>query len=298
MIVVAQLPPKAQFLTNFSFPQIALWCQRKSTFEGGRPGYDKERLLFWLLLKKSMNWDYRTVASLAGVSHPTLIRANNYFLEHNIYQKLFVHVVKSAYKHGLIKGEKVAMDSSFVQTFSKKEELGSEGINGFKKGYGFKLHLLVDAETGFPLALIVGNGIAHDGTLAIPLLKKARAWLKKCGYVLADKGYDDTDIVNWIVKELKAKAGIPMRKKSKLAKGKKYRYGNILNWQLKAAGRTFKKSILRKRVEVERCFSHLKRVYHLGKEEMRGIVNFVKNAYQSLICYMLHKFWIAGVTCS
>ncbi len=57
--------------------------------------------------------------------------------------------------------------------------------------------------------------------------------------MLADKGYDDTDIVSWIAKELKAKAGIPMRKKSTLAKGKKNRYGNLLNWQLKAKGRTF-----------------------------------------------------------
>lgn len=298
MVVVSQLPPKAQFLTGFSFPLVHLWCQRKSNFEGGRPGYNKERLLFWLLLKKTMNWDYRTIAGLAGVSHPTLIRANRFFLAQGIYQKIFTHLVKVAYKQGLIKGKKVALDSSFVQTFSKKEEVGSEGYNGHKKAIGFKLHLLIDAETGFPIALIIGNGIAHDGTLAIPLLKKARPWLRKVGYVLADKGYDDTDIVSFIAKELHAKAGIPMRKKNKLAKGEKNRYGNLLNWQLKAAGRTFKKSILHKRIEVERCFSHLKRVYYLGKEEMRGILNFAKNAYQSLICLMLKKFWIAAITYS
>ena len=116
------------------------------------------------------------------------------------------------------------------------------------------------------------------------------------GYVLADKGYDDGDIVKWITGELKAKSGIPMRKKSKLALGKKNRYGNLLNWQLKAAGRTFKKSILGKRTEVERSFSSLKRVYHLGKEEMRGILNFAKNAYLALISHMLKLFWTAGVT--
>lgn len=114
--------------------------------------------------------------------------------------------------------------------------------------------------------------------------------------MLADKGYDDTDIVKWITGELKAKAGIPMRRKNKLAKGKKIRYGNLLNWQLKAAGRTFKKSVLGKRIEVERSFSSLKRVYHLGKVEMWGILNFAKNAYQSLIYHMLKLFWTARVT--
>lgn len=218
-------------------------------FLGGRPGYSKEVLFFWLLVKKTTCWDYRTVASMAGVSHPTLIRANEFFILKGIYQKVFVNLVKSAYKQGLIRGKYVAMDSS----------------------------------------------LAHDGTLAVPLLKKARPWLKKVGYVLTDKGYDDTDIVNWIVKELEAKAAIPMRAKSKLAKGKVNRYGNLANWKLKAKGRTFKKSIYNKRSSVERTFSVLKRTYHLGKEELKGILNFGKQVYLALISYMLKKLKIVGV---
>lgn len=295
MVFVPKTPKKVQYLLDFSFPQIELFCPRKP-FVGGRIGHNLELLFLLLLIKKVTNWDYRTIADMGGISHSTLIRANDKFLKRKVYEKFFIHLVKRAYKNGLIKGRFVAMDSSFVKTFSKKQELGSENWNGFKKAYGFKLHLLIDTETKMPIALIIGNGIAADCTMAIPLLKRARAWLRKVGYVLADKGYDDTDIVKWITEELKAKAGIPMRKKSKLAKGKKYRYGNFLNWKLKAAGRTFKKSILGKRTEVERSFSSLKRVYHLGKEEMRGILNFAKNAYLSLISHMLKLFWIAGVT--
>lgn len=289
MTFVPKMPQKVQYLLDFSYPQIAVLCPRKP-FIGGRIGHDLELLFLLLLIKKITNWSYRTVAEMGDVSHSTLVRANEKFLRKKVYEKFFVHLVKTAYKNGLIKGKFVAIDSSFVQTFSKKQELGSENWNGFK------LHLLIDAETKMPLALTIGNGIAHDSTLAVPLLKKARAWLRKVGYVLADKGYDDTDIVKWITGELKAKAGIPMRKKSKLAKGKKNRYGNLLNWRLKAAGRTFKKSILGKRTEVERSFSSLKRVYHLGKDEMRGILSFAKNAYLALISHMLKLFWIAGVT--
>lgn len=299
MILVPKVPRKIQFLLAFSFPLVKKLTQKTSLqlFSGGRPGYDKEWLLGWLLVKKVMNWDYRTVADMAGISHPTLLRANTLFLMKNIYHKLFIHLVKIAYRNGLIKGTHVAMDSSFVTTFSKKEEEGSKGWNGFKEACGFKLHLLIDTATQFPIALIVGDGLANDGQLAIPLLKKARPWLKKAGYVLADKGYDDGDIVTYIFKHLHAKAGIPMRKKSTLAKGKKYRYGNYLNWKLKAAGRSFKKSILTRRSSVERVFSSLKRTYHLGKEEVRGIVAFAKQAYLSLICYMLKLFYIAGISC-
>lgn len=295
MLFVPKMPKKIQYLFAFSYPQIHTFCPRKP-FIGGRIGHNKELLFLLLLMKKVTNWSYREVAEIGGVSHSSLVRANEKFLRKEVYAKFFIHLVKIAYRKGLINGRFVAMDSSFVKTFSKKQEEGSENWNGFKKAYGFKLHLLIDAETKMPIALIIGNGVASDGTLAVPLLKKARPWLKRVGYVLADKGYDDTDIVNWIAKELQAKAGIPMRRKSKLAKGKKNRYGNLLNWQLKASGRTFKKTILRKRTEVERSFSSLKRVYHLGKEEMRGILNFATNAYLALISYMLKQFWIAGVT--
>jgi transposase len=295
MLFVPKMPEKVQYLLEFSYPQIHLFCPRKP-FIGGRIGHNKELLFLLLLIKKVTNWSYRDLASQGGISHSTLVRANQKFLQKKVYEKFFLHLVKTAYKKGLIKGRSVAMDSSFVKTFSKKQEVGSQNWNGFKKAYGFKLHLLIDTETKMPLALIIGNGVAADGTLAIPLLKKARTWLKKVGYVLADKGYDDTDIVNWIMKELQAKAGIPMRRKSKLAKGKKHRYGNLLNWQLKAVGRTFKKSILKKRTEIERSFSQLKRVYHLGREETRGVLNFARNAYLALISYMLKLFWIAGLT--
>lgn len=297
MTFVPKFPKKVQYLLSFSYPYVQSFCQKSKTelFLGGRPGYDRTFIFTLLLMKKVTNWSFRTTGEMAGVSHSTLVRANSFFLQKHIYEKIFIHLVKEAYRNGLIKGKYVAMDSSFVKTFSKKQENGSEGYNGHKKAFGFKLHLLVDAQTKFPIALIIGNGSAHDATLAIPLLKRARSWLRKTGYVLADKGYDDGDIVNWIVKSLQAKAGIPIRRKNKLAKGKKNRYGNLLNWQLRAKGRTFKKSIYNKRITVERCFSSLKRTYYLGKEEMRGYLSFAKNCYLALISYMLKLFYIANL---
>ncbi len=214
MTLVPQMPEKVQYLLNYSFPLVIKLCEKtlSERFIGGRKGYDQETLFGWLLIKKVTNWDYRTIASMAGVSHPTLIRANNLFLEKHVYEKVLVSLVKSAYKKGLITGKYVAMDSSFVHTFSKRGELESEGWNEFKEGYGFKLHLLIDTQTKFPLALCITNRLAADCTLAIALLKKARHWLRNCGYVLADKGYDWGDLVNWIVKKLNAKAGIPIKK--------------------------------------------------------------------------------------
>lgn len=294
MNLVPHVPEKGQYLTTFSFPLVNQLCQKttKERFTGGRNGYDKETLFGWLLIKKVTNWDYRTIASMAGVSHPTLLRANDLFLDKKVYEKVLKDLVKQASHQGLIKGRYVAMDSSFVHTFSRRGELGSEGWNEFKKAYGFKLHLLIDCETKVPLAVCITNGLAADCTLAIPLLKKARWWLKKCGYVVADKGYDWGDLVNWIVKELKVKAGIPIKKQ---ARGKNYSWNaSWKNFQLKAKGRSLKKSIYNRRSAIERVFSVLKRTYHVGKEETRGIVNFAKNTYLALICYMLKLLYVAN----
>ncbi len=292
MKFVPQMPRKVQFVLESSFPLVKRLCKktRKEAYIGGRKGYDKELLFTLLLVKKVTNWDYRTIADMGKVSHSTLVRANDYFLKKGIYDRVFSRLVKTAYKRKLFTAKTVAMDSSFVHTFSKKGETGSEGWNGFKEAYGFKLHLLMDTESKFPVSLCITNGLASDNTLAIPLLKKGKRQLKNCSYVLADKGYDDQDIVKWITHTLNAKAGIPMRKKSRLAKGKKTRYGNLLNWIFKSKGRSLKRSIYNKRTAVERVFSVLKRTYHLGHEETRGIVNFAKNVYLSLICYMLKLF--------
>lgn len=291
---ILRLPKKVKLLLELEYPLIEKLLPRKG-FIGGRIGYSKGLIFKWLLVKKVTNWAYRTITELSGISHQTFIRRNQDFLVHQVYQQFFQYLVGKAVQRGFIHGVRVAMDSSFVPTYSSRHELGSEGWNGFKQSFGFKLHALIDAETRFPIALIITNGLAADCTLAIPLLQKAKRYLKKNGYVLADKGYDDTDIVNWIVKMLQSKAGIPMRKKDKRAKGKKNRYGNLLNWRMKAAGRTFKKSIYKLRTEVERFFSQLKHTYFLGKEFQRGIEAFTKNTYLALISFCLTKLYGVGM---
>jgi len=180
MLITPKFPKKVQFLLDLDFPLIDQLLPRKE-FVGGRIGYAKQEIFFWLLFKKSMGWDYRTVADMAGVSHSTLIRANSKFSRVGAYQQFLTHLVKLAYKAHLIKGEKVAMDASFVATYTKREEDGSLGWNDYKGGFGFKLHALIDAETGVLIALIVKDGLTHESQIAIPLLKKARPWLKKDG---------------------------------------------------------------------------------------------------------------------
>src|SRR3972149_6034710 len=99
-------PKKIKFLLEFSFPMIEKLFPRKG-FIGGRMGYPKGLIFQWLLVKKTTNWDYRTIEELAGISHQTLIRRNHQFLVKDVYQKFFVSLVRKAVRIGLIVGEKV-----------------------------------------------------------------------------------------------------------------------------------------------------------------------------------------------
>jgi len=107
MTLVPQMPDKVQYLLKYSFPIVRELCKKtaRARFIGGRHGYDKEMLFCWLLVKKVTNWDYRTIASMAGLYHPTLMRANALFLQKKIYEKVLTDLIKRAYKSGLIQGK-------------------------------------------------------------------------------------------------------------------------------------------------------------------------------------------------
>lgn len=109
-------------------------------------------------------------------------------------------------------------------------------------------------------------------------------------------------IIEYIAKSLKAKAGVPIKETNQ--KGSKRRQqltvqerikGSYQNFKLKAKGRSLKKSIYNKRTEVERFFSTLKRVFHLGQEKTRGIKAFLENTYLACICFMLRRLRTVGV---
>jgi len=70
MTFVPQIPKKVQFIFNFSFPLVRRVCKKTplEQFVGGRKGYDRELLFVLLLMKKMTNWDYRTIASMAGIA--------------------------------------------------------------------------------------------------------------------------------------------------------------------------------------------------------------------------------------
>ncbi len=120
-------------------------------------------------------------------------------------------------------GEHVAVDATPVHSHSNPDnkiisdpEAGwviKEGNEHKKWVFGYRLHLIVDANYELPIAketTVYSNG---EKAVAIPLLNKAKSefpWFKPQA-VICDKGYDSSAIYEAIVKELGADPIINIR---------------------------------------------------------------------------------------
>jgi hypothetical protein len=91
-----------------------------------------------------------------------------------------------------------------TKTYSGRRGDGSEWTKT-EHCFGFKIHLLVDAKYELPIAFDMTNAAASDvasGKALLKCLKKHRpSVIEKCGHLLADKGYDDTDLILFLKDE-------------------------------------------------------------------------------------------------
>jgi len=80
-------------------------------------------------------------------------------------------------------------------------EDGSEW-NKTEKCFGFKMHSLVDTKYELPIAFINsganGSDIVWGKKLLEDIEKKRPYVLEKCEFFMADRGYDDTDFIQWL----------------------------------------------------------------------------------------------------
>lgn len=277
MRILTHCPDRVKYILSFSSPALKRLVRKKKF---GRHGWDYSQVFKYLLIKQACNLTYRDLEAASGIHYSTLAKARATFAKKGAFLKFFRYLVRQLISRGAIACEYVAVDGSFVETYSKRNEEGS-AYWGKAEAHGFKLHALVDAHSELPVALVITDGKTHDSKLLIPLCKRLGSYHLKPSYVIADKAYDSDDLVAYIVKKLGALAAIPIRARHKQA---------ALNLSLKEQGRTTEPDIYKKRTGVERVFSYLKGRYHLGKEKMRGIANFLVNVFLSAICLLLEKF--------
>ena len=242
----------------------------------GRKGYDKVRMFKWLMYKQVMGCSYRDLEGMTGIDHSTFVKFRSRLIRQNWFAVVY---------HGLTSGIApqlhsitAILDSSFVETYSRHDEQGSE-YNGFKEKNGFKLHQLIDFQTRLPLCQIATPGARSDIRIGEVLIRGApRTW--KIRKFTADKGYDGANFVKFVSAYWPGiRISIPLRHMKK---------DELLVWRrIKGWERTWDRQLLKKRTEIERYFSRKKRVFGLGEERTRHLKNFRANCELTSIMEIL-----------
>lgn len=252
----------------------------------GRRGYDRVWLFKWLMYKQLMGCSYRDLESMTGVDYSTFIKFRKRLLKQNWFFRIFKQLRSLAVIK--IKNPQLILDSSFVETYSRCQEQGSE-YSGYYQKNGFKLHQIIDYGTRLPLFQTVTPGARADVLWGAKLIRAAPAsWPIQA--LTADKAYD----ADWFVGELVQKwpglkVAIPVRRTSQ--EKVTGRAESLLNRRAKSSLRTLTASLLRKRTEIERYFSRKKRVFNLGEEQTRHLKNFRANCYLTSIMEILE--WVS-----
>ena len=263
----------------------------------GRKGYDKVLMFRWLLYRQLMNCSYRDLESMSGIDHSTFVKFRKRLLHAHWFPHIFAVLTSSiaASRQNIT----AILDSSFVETYSGRDEDGSE-YSGCKQNNGFKLHQIIDFRTRLPLLQTATPGARADIVWGEHLIRGApRSWNVRG--VLADKAYDGWKFVAEIKRKWRtARVGIPVRRTIH-EHTPPFPPEVVRNRASKEAGRYLRRSFLNRRTEIERYFSRKKRVFRLGEERTRGLRNFRANCYFTSIMEILEwaaspKLWMALFT--
>lgn len=229
----------------------------------------------WLMFKQVMRCSYRDLESASGIDYSTFIKFRKRLIETVWFARIFKTLTSTIAKNA--DSLFLLLDSSFIQTYSKRDERGS-AYSGYKEKNGFKLHQIIDYHTRAPLLQCVTSGARADVVWGTQMIRAApQSWNVKV--FSADKGYDSEYFVNDIaLKWENVEIAIPLRDMP---------WGNEKNRRLRESKRTANPDLYKQRTEIERYFSRKKRVFNLGEERTRHLKNFRANCYMTSIMEIL-----------
>src|SRR3989337_188259 len=190
-------------------------------------------------------------------------------------------------KKGRIKGETLALDSTFIKAYSRRNLDNRTGYSDPEsrigravksKDLGYRLHLAVDTKSERPIAMIVVSANENEKKHSISLLEKASKYIKP-KRLLADAQYSAPNL-----REAALGHGtlpvIPYpRNQSKGVRG-------ILRVDRKFRSHVPQKfrRAYKKRVAVERVLSRLKNLASLTQHNLRGLA---KITFHSQLCVLI-----------
>jgi transposase len=193
-------------------------------------------------------------------------------------------------KKGRIKGETLALDSTFIKAYSRRNLDNRIGYSDPEsrigravkaKDMGYRLHLAVDAKSELPVAMVVASANENEKKHSYSLFERASAKVK-FRKLVADPQYSSQGL-----RDAAASMGtvpvIPYTSNQK--KGVK---GVLrVDRKFRSHGPQELRRAYRKRVAVERVFSRLKNLAGLKEHNLRGLAKITFHSQLCVIAMLL-----------
>jgi transposase len=208
-------------------------------------------------------------------------------------QRIMNKLLKELLRGGVINGETVVLDATFVKAYSRRDPHENSrgksdpearvGRNGKTFELGYKLHVAVDAKSELPIAIIVASANDNEKKHAPALLEKAsKATEGRVKLLVADSQYSSRNLRDQASSQ-GVRAVIPFptnqqRGQKGLLRVDKY---------FRTHGPIYEKRVYRLRSSIERVNSRLKDQLSLERHRVRGLGRITVHALLCMIAMLL-----------
>jgi hypothetical protein len=200
------------------------------------------------------------------------------------------HAIERLVEKRRIKGETLAMDSTFIKACSRRSLDNRTGYSDPQSWVGravktrdlsYRLHLAVDAKSELPIAMAVASANENEKKHSLKLFEKASCHVKP-ERLVADPQYSGQSLRDAALKQGTVPVIPYPRNQQESIKG-------ILriDRKFKSHGPQELRRAYRKRVVVERVFSRLKNLADLAQHNLRGLA---KITFHSQLCLLIMLF--------
>jgi IS5 family transposase len=114
---------------------------------------------------------------------------------------IFYQLVQKAKQHGLSRGFILTVDSTQFEAYLQGDADAKVGYCAAKDEFifGYKAHIVSDAESELPVAVVLTPANDHDSRQFLPLMRRVlRNFSYEIKKLLADSGYDAAYIRRWL----------------------------------------------------------------------------------------------------
>jgi len=209
-------------------------------------------------------------------------------------QRIIGKLLMELLKGGVIKGETVVLDATFVKAYSRRDpHENSRGLsdpearvgrNGRTFELGYKLHIASDAKSELPLAVIAAPANRNEKKHASALFRKAmKAAGQRMKTLVADSQYSSRKLREQLSAH-NVKTAIPYpsnqgKEKKTLLRVDKY---------FRTHGPACERQTYTERGAVERVNSRLKEQFCLERHRVRGLERITIHALLCIIAMLLN----------